>query len=341
MQRWSVRERRSCRPCTGWAESARAPWPPHWAATRTRLDNPVWWIPADTPADLEAGLAALAAALQLAPVQLPPDQLAERAVQWLGTHHGWLLILDNVDDPGHIKQLVARADTGRILITSRLSSGWHDTATPVPLDVLTPAEALALLTRILTSSGGSPDLDGAADLCEELGYLPLAVEQAGAYIAEASLTHHGYLRLLTDHPTEMYREAGEKHRSEQTIAQIWRITLDRLTDTPLAGQVLRILAWYAPDDIPRTLLDPLGTPPEVHRAVRRLAAYNMITATDGTLSVHRLVQALARASDTTDPHRQPGDITTALHQATECLQGATPTDPADPRDPQSWPAGAP
>jgi tetratricopeptide (TPR) repeat protein len=306
----------------------------HWAATRTSRNNPVWWITADTPADVDAGLAGLATALQPALAQLPQDQLSERAVQWLATHHSWLLVLDNVDNPAHVQPLLARATTGRILITSRRSFGWHDTATPIPLDILTPAEALDLLTRILARNNRTPALDGAAQLCEELGHLPLAVEQAGAYITEASLPPRAYLRLLADYPADTYREAAEGHDSERTIARIWRITLDRLTDTPLAGQILRILAWYAPDTIPRTLLDPLDTPPAVQRAIRRLAAYSMITTNGDTLTVHRLVQALARTPDTDDPHRQPSDITAALHQATTCLHTALP---ATSNTPATWP----
>ncbi|MGW1772005.1 FxSxx-COOH system tetratricopeptide repeat protein [Streptomyces sp. NPDC002104] len=302
----------------------------HWAATRINTDNPVWWITADSEAGVEAGLASLAAALQPALAQLPQDQLTERAVQWLATHRGWLLILDNVHHPDHIARLTARATTGRILITSRRASGWHDIATPVPLDVLTPAEALELLSRILNRSGRTSTLDGAAELCEELGHLPLAVEQAASYIAESGLDPRAYLRLLADYPADMYREAGEGRDSERTIARIWRITLDRIIDTPLAGQILRILAWYAPEGIPRHLLDPLGAPPAVHQAVRRLAAYSMINANSRTLTAHRLVQAVARTPDAEDPHRQPEDVATALQRATACLASAIPEDWQEP-----------
>ena len=31
--------------------------------------------------------------------------------------------------------------------------------------------------------------------------------------------------------------------SARTIARIWHLTLNRLTDTPLAGQLLRVLAY--------------------------------------------------------------------------------------------------
>ncbi|MFE1228064.1 tetratricopeptide repeat protein [Streptomyces sp. NPDC058745] len=308
----------------------------HWAATRTGTDNPIWWITADSPANRDAGLAALARSLQPALAQLPAEQLTERAVHWLATHTGWLLVLDNVADPADVAPLLARATTGRFLITSRRASGWHNTATPVPLDVLNPLESLDLLTRILTRSGTrTTDLDGAFELCDELGHLPLAVEQAGAFIAEAGTSVRDYLGLLADHPAAMYREAAEGHDSERTIARIWHITLDRLTDTPLAGQILRILAWYAPTGIPRTLLSPLSIAVAVQHAIRRLAAYSMITTSEGgLLDVHRLVQAVARTPDADDPHRQEDDVATALRDATRLLKDALPT---DRNDPGIWP----
>jgi hypothetical protein len=89
------------------------------------------------------------------------------------------------------------------------------------------------------------------------------------------------------------------------------VTLDRLADDPLAGQVLRILAWYAPGAIPRALPDGLADPPAVLRAVGRLAACSMLTAAAGTLAMHRLVQAVTRTPDPGDPHRDPRQQTPA------------------------------
>ncbi|MFD8970392.1 hypothetical protein ACFV0C_36285 [Streptomyces sp. NPDC059568] len=149
-----------------------------------------------------------------------------------------------------------------------------NTAIPIHLAALHPTEALELLTHILTQSNSSADLHSGDELCEELGYLPLAVEQVGAYIAESGITPRDYLHLLADYPAEMYREAGEGHDVDRTIARIWRITLDRLANPSLAGEILRVLAWFAPDAIPRARLGSLGTPPAVQGAIRRLAAYS-------------------------------------------------------------------
>ncbi|MFD7462699.1 MULTISPECIES: NB-ARC domain-containing protein [unclassified Streptomyces] len=263
-----------------------------WAAERTDVFNPVWWINAETTAELDAGLADLAIALQPALRDvLSREALRERAVRWLAAHEGWLLVLDNVSSPTDVKALLARATGGRFLITTRRATGWHGIAEPLSLDVLELAEATELFARV--QGGAAADAEG---LCRELGCLPLAVEQAAAYCAEAGITADEYAELLARYPERMFASAAEGGSSERTVARVWRVTLDRLADTPLAGVVLRTVAWWAPDGIPRAYLEPLGSPPEVTDAIRRLAAHSMISLhDDGTISVHRLVQAVARS----------------------------------------------
>ena len=306
----------------------------HWAATRASGYALTWWVTAASPADIDAGLAALGAALQPALSEvLPIEALREGAVQWLAAHRGWLLILDNVTHPADVAPLLGRAPGGRYLITSRRATGWHGTAVPVRLDVLDPAEAQALLAGILAQDGPR-DLDGAAGLCAELGFLPLAVEQAGAYLAQAGVSPREYLGLLAAYPAAMYQAAAEGGDAARTISRIWHVTLDRLADDPLAGQVLRVLAWYAPEAIPRALLDGLADPPAVLAAVGRLAAYSMITADAGVLAVHRLVQAVTRTPSPGDPHRDPRAVDAARDQATAQLADFLP----DWQDPAGWPS---
>ncbi|MET7931761.1 NB-ARC domain-containing protein [Streptomyces sp. NPDC005349] len=302
----------------------------HWAATRPHGRAPIWWITADSPASVQEGLADLAGALQPAlTVALPIEELAKWAMRWLASHGGWLLILDNVNDPADITPLLTRAGRqGRVLITSRLATPWHGIPTVVRLDVLDETEALDLLTRIATAAGPR-DLDGAAELCAELGHLPLAVEQVAAYLAQSPLTTpRAYLAMLDQYPAAMYRQGAiGVTPPERTIARIWRITLDQITDRePLAADLLRLLAWYAPDQIPATLLDDLADPPALQAALGLLTAYSMITSdpATGTLAVHRLVQALARTPDLDDPHRTPQLVDQARTHATTHLRTALP-----------------
>ncbi|WP_052311623.1 MULTISPECIES: tetratricopeptide repeat protein [unclassified Actinoplanes] len=305
-----------------------------WAWQHRDRYRPVWWIDADTTAGIDAGLATLATALQTdLPDGLSLEVLRERALQWLASHDGWLLVLDNVNDPGDVARLLARVGTGRLLVTSRRATGWAGIATAIALDVLDLDDAAEAMRQVLAGSGRAGDADGLERVCRELGCLPLAVDQAAAYLAETGLSAAAYLQLLQQYPAQMFDQGGEG-AGGRTIARVWRVTLDQLSDTPLAGDILRILAWYAPDAVPRTLLDGLADPATTARAVGRLAAYSMITADEDTVSVHRLVQAVARIPDPDDPHRQPHDISTARTRAIEHLQTAIPD---DWRTPQDWP----
>jgi hypothetical protein len=295
----------------------------------------VVWMGAEDPAKIEAGPGRFAIALepQLGEI-LSSDALAERATAWLAAHDQWLLILDNVNSVNDIAPLLARLGGGsrRFLATSRRATGWHHvSAAALRLGVLEPGEALVLLARILRAA--PDDLDGGPELCAELGFLPLSISQAGAYMDQNHLGPRDYLRLLAEHPARLYATGDEDTVSERTIARVWRVTLDRLAEDPLPGQVLRILAWYAPEAIPRGLLDRLADPPALQEAVGRLAAYSMITADAGVLAMHRLVQAVTRTPDPDDPHRSPQAIDDARDQATRQLADTMPT----PTDPAGWP----
>ncbi|WP_405554021.1 FxSxx-COOH system tetratricopeptide repeat protein [Streptomyces sp. NBC_01171] len=309
----------------------------HWAETREHGCRPVRWVTADSPAGVAQGLVELAVALQPASKVLPVEALAEWGLQWLASHTGWLVILDNVNDPADIAPLLDRAPGGRFLITSRLAEGWEEDVTLVRLDVLDAEESLALITSIITRKGPR-NLDGASELCEELGHLPLAIEQAGAYVAQNPFTTpRTYLQLLAEHPAKMYERGGATTRAERTVARVWDITLDRAaTQQPEAIDLLRALAWYAPEDIPLHLCAGLVDQPALDTALGLLSAYNMITPDldTGTIAVHRLVQALARTPDPTNPHRTPDLIDQARTLATTNLDTALPQQWTDPA---TWP----
>ncbi|MFD9304643.1 FxSxx-COOH system tetratricopeptide repeat protein [Streptomyces sp. NPDC060048] len=305
-------------------------WAVHRATARVR-----WWITADGPEAVDAGLAALARALQPGLGELPAELQTERAVQWLAAHDDWLVVLDNVDRVDDIGAVVDRlAGRGRVLVTTRRATGWHRYAATICLDVFEPAESVALFTRILNHHGPR-DTEGADVLCAELGHLALAVEQAAAYCAETGTGPRAYLDMLARWPATMFAATAEGGDSERTVARIWRLTLDRLADTPLAGDLLRILAWYAPAGIPRYLLGGAAEAPELVSAIGRLVAYSMVTDNhDGTLTVHRLVQALARTPDPDDPHRRPEAVDIARDRAAALLAHAFP---AEANQPAGWP----
>jgi hypothetical protein len=308
----------------------------HFAAAHADRFSLVWWVIADSASAITSGLADLAAAVAPQTAELTIDQRAELAVRWLATHDDWLLVLDNLTGPADATDLLNHVRTGTIIITSRQGNGWIGIES-VQLEVLSPENAVQLLTQIIQADWADADLSGSAELCEELGWLPLAIQQAGAYISQLRITPAAYLDLLARFPAQMFAAITEGSDAHRAVARVWHVTLDRLIDTPLAGQLLRLLAWYAPDNIPRRFLTAgiEVTEPDLLAALRRLAAYSMVTLTSDTVSVHRLVQAVTRTPDPNDSHRSPGAISAAREGATNVLCFAL--DGLNYESPESWP----
>ncbi|HLL33819.1 MAG TPA: FxSxx-COOH system tetratricopeptide repeat protein [Streptomyces sp.] len=265
--------------------------------------GPVWWIDAEAPEQVTTGLAGLAAALDPVHAALPLEDAAGWAVTWLQGRTGWLLVFDNVEDPAHLRPWLGQLSTGQVLITTRRDLPWQDLGTAIYLDTLLPKASLAVL-QDLTGRHSEDDAAVLAELAGELGHLPLALQQAGAYLAQTRTSAAVYLeRLRTDPATTLAAAApGDPH--QRTIARLWTLTLDALQDAdPGAVELLRILAYCAPDPLPRDVLTPaLPDPHAVDRALGWLAAYSMVTLTGAAVTVHRLVQAVVR---TTTPPPEP------------------------------------
>ncbi|MEV0176126.1 tetratricopeptide repeat protein [Streptomyces sp. NPDC050803] len=313
------------------------------AAHHAADERVVWWIPAQTPEAVDAGLADFARALQPALAELPAETLRERALEWFRTHTGWLIVLDDADSPDHLREFLAQLPaSGRVLVTSRRAFGWRGLATSLAIDVLDEEAAVELFGRILGGEEQTVEVDSVRDLCRELGHLPLAIEQAAAYCREACLEPGQYLEMLHQYTGDILDAAVEGQDPGRTIARVWRLSLDRLAPVPLAVDIFRILAWYAPTDIPRALLDGLGRRTEVARALVELARHSVILIAGDSIAVHPLVQATARTSDASDPHRDPDLIRTAHGRAVDLLLASLADAPTTgPESARWWRALAP
>jgi hypothetical protein len=223
------------------------------------------------------------------------DQAELLASLWdvLRERDRWLLVYDNADRPRDLAPYRPPAGSGRMLITSRTPTWGRETAT-VRLDVLDRDEAVGFLRR----RTGSTDTATAAALAEALGDLPLALEQAAAYMDETHTTPADYLALYLEHGAELLT-LGEPLTTEQTVATTWQVALGRVRATPTAQDLLNVCGFLAPDDIPRALLhehaevlpEPLRgifeRPLAHNQAVSALGRYSLATVAADTLTVHR------------------------------------------------------
>ena len=298
----------------------------HYAHAHVERYPLVWWITADTAANIGLGLAELTRRLH--PVATLADAQAW-AVGWLQAHPGWLLVLDNVEDIADIRPLLgALAGRGQVVVTTRRDLGlarWRVLGlTPVRLGVLARPASVDLLTGLT----GRDDRDGAGRLAAELGDLPLALEQAAAYLGQHDgLSFDAYRTRLTSRFDRYATDAGEGGQSQRTIGRVWQVTIDAVTArSALAARVLAVLGWLAPDGLPVDVLHPLAEDAaDVDDAVTVLASYNMIQTAAGVIGVHRLVQAVTRQGDQTgDSGDRPARI-----EAAQLLAAAIPDDPVN------------
>jgi hypothetical protein len=109
----------------------------------------------------------------------------------------WLLIFDNAPDQVSVHRFLPPAGRGRVLITSQSAVWPRGQAVEVPV-LDTEVAAVFLVNR-----AGDLDSQAAAALAAELGGLPLALEQAAAYIQATGTTLAEYLTLFGDRRTDL------------------------------------------------------------------------------------------------------------------------------------------
>jgi tetratricopeptide (TPR) repeat protein len=281
----------------------------------------VWWVEAETAEGRDLAFAGLAAALRLPGYQSPKlEEVRAVVCQWLSDHDDWLLIFDNAEAPADLRGWLPIHLAGHALITSR-NPAWGVHAQPRAVkewDVPTAAGFLLKRSRC------KDDADAARELAEKLGGLPLACEQAGAYIEANGVALRTYIKLFDESLADMLEEGADADSHPSLTATV-RLGLQSLAaENSLALQILRTLACFAPDDIPRFLLDKWqgAAAKEVREAVGLLLRRALLRGAEDNRSIHRLVQCLIH----TDDPDQTATQATAVWLLHDVLDGHPQTD---------------
>ena len=148
-----------------------------------------------------------------------------------------------------MQRFLPPAGPGRVLVTS-LNPYWPP-GQVLEVPVLDPEAA----AKFLVSRTGDMDRQAAAELAGELGWLPLALEQAAAYMtAVRDTTLAVYLALFRDRRAEMLAR-GMPTGYSKTVASTWTLAFGQLEKSaPGAVGLLRLLAFCAPEAIPLRLM---------------------------------------------------------------------------------------
>ena len=272
----------------------------------------VWWFNAEHATAVGDQFTVLAAEIGV-PLLADPGATLRAVHHALQARSRWLLIFDNAESAEEILPLLP-SGPGHVLVTTR-RGGFRALGGVLDLDTLDRPDAIVLLRR------RAPALTEAqaGQLAAKLGDLPLALDQAAAYLDQTGTPPEEYLRLLRIRGADLY---GRGHASghPDTVATIWSVSIDRLQVTePAAVQLLELCAWLAPEAIPLDLFtghcDQL--PESLAATAANLVAFNdtagalvdysLARRTGGTIVIHRLVQDVTR-------HRPAGQQATGASE---------------------------
>jgi hypothetical protein len=300
-----------------------------------------WQLPTEDATVLAAGFGELAAQLDVSGAGDGDPVAAVHSA--LAAYRGeWLLIFDNAPGQAGVRAFVPPAGNGRVLITSQ-SAVWAP-GQAVEIPVL----GIEVAAGFMVNRTGDPDRQAAAALAEELGGLPLALEQAAAYIQATGATLAGYLSLFQDREADLLAR-GETAAHPADLATTLGLALSRLgEENPSAVGLLRLLSCLAPEPVPLDVLLSdaqvadelaadvvatigrlLGDPVAAGDAIAALRRYSLVTlAGDGLVLVHRLVQAITLSQASAEAAGRWEQAATALVEAAV---------PADARQATTWP----
>ena len=231
----------------------------------------------------------------------------QRAIKaWLSENRGWLVILDNLENVDTILPYLPDKINGQILITTRNTR--LDYGTPFLLNVFDLNEALIFMKKRLSNTNEckmeyykyKDFSEKSTVLIKRLGYLPLALEQAAAYIKEVRCSISDYLELLNQSSVDAF---SDKYASPEYYTSIvtstWNISFAALEDS--SQQLLNLCAYMGADNIPvnfcRNEGSASGSPKNalskqltLNRVVTGLRTYSLASGTVEYINIHRLVR---------------------------------------------------
>jgi tetratricopeptide (TPR) repeat protein len=276
----------------------------------------VLWVRAESAEALISSYVAAASLLRLPEYEAKEQEVIVQAVKtWLLSHRDWLLILDNADELTLLPDFLPPSRGGHLLLTTRAAAPGR-LAHRLEIATLLPEQGALFLLRRATLAAPDAILEQASlqerelalQISQELGGLPLAIDQAGAYLEETGTNLADYWHLYQQNRATLLRERrGLVTDHPSPVATTWSVSFQRVEErNPAAADLLRLLAFLAPDAIPEEVLTtgashlgPVLAPVAaeallLNQAIEVLRAYSLVQRDPKvkTLSVHRLVQAV-------------------------------------------------
>jgi len=277
----------------------------------------VLWAKADSYESLISDYSSIAELLNL-PEKNDKDQnlIIIATKRWLEENSGWLLILDNADDPKIIEDFLPLKPKGYIFLTSRSQSFENiGISNPVELEKMLPSEAKEFfLKRSGRIKLKATEIEAIESIAQELDYLPLAMEQAGAYIFKIKCSFQDYLSSYRERGLRLLEKfPASTGKYPESVATTWSLNFEQVMQKSIAAaELLYASAFLEHDNIPFEIIskgaNELGTaiassldniendPLVLDEVFEPLIQYSLINRDFAihTYSIHRLVQEVLK-----------------------------------------------
>ncbi len=290
--------------------------------------NSIFWVRADAYDTLTSDFVLLANQLGLSEEKIHDQRVVLQFVKkWLAHNEGWLLILDNVYNLDMIHDFLPFHGKGHIVLTTQAQS-TGGIARRMEVEKMIPEDgALFVLRRANiiepdTSLEQVGDLDRARAqaISVAMDGLPLALDQAAAYIEETACGLSDYLNLYYMERTKLLNlRGGLAFEHPESVVATWSLSFEKLSQiNPASAELLRLCAFLHPDAIPEEIITEGGpvlgpilqtvskAPVALNNAIKDLLRYSLIRRNPDTktLTIHRLVQAVLKDSMDKQNQRQ-------------------------------------
>jgi tetratricopeptide (TPR) repeat protein/transcriptional regulator with XRE-family HTH domain len=282
----------------------------------------VFWIGTETLESIFSSLLQIAEVLELPERDDREQERVVAAVQrWLTTHQQWLLIWDNIEDLTLLARFLPPSRQGSVLLTTR-TQALGTLAQGINLAPLGQEEGTLLLLRRSKVVGVEAteeqvsqlaerlpeEWTAAEDLVTALGGLPLALDQAAAYIEETGCNLSSYLAYYECQRTRLLARRGQPGADHpQSVVTTFQLSMESVErEHRAAADILRVCALLHAEAIPEEVfakgaahLGPemavlLEDPSQFDQALAVLRSLSLVQrqAESRTFSLHRLVQAV-------------------------------------------------
>ncbi|KAJ5693379.1 hypothetical protein N7462_002802 [Penicillium macrosclerotiorum] len=252
----------------------------------------VFWVHASNKSRFELSYKNIAEQAKIPGRQDPNSNVYQSIQNWFqdGKRGKWILVLDNLDDdeffctpiaPGKplLKTFLPQSPSGSIIITTRswsIARKFFSERSIISIGIMDEYSALDLLQKKLATREAGDGNDDARQLVGTLGYFPLAIVQAGAFIVQR-LPRYSIKQYLKDFLKSKQKRAKllghevenlqRDNETSNSIMVTWQISFEYINKKrSSAADLLALMSFFDRQGIQDELLQ---TPPRNNASLSR------------------------------------------------------------------------